>query len=684
MGALKLDDVQRVLKETFGHVSFRPGQRELVESILAGRDVIAVMPTGSGKSLCFQLPATLLDGTTLVVSPLIALMKDQIDGLRGRGVPAAALHSGLQPDERSSVQADLVSGRLNLVYVAPERLRNPAFRDTLARINVARLVVDEAHCISQWGHDFRPDYLRLGELRSQLGVPVATFTATATPEVRVDIGRQLGLHDPVELVTGFERPNLTLTVETCPKRAEKGRRLEHVLNEVGPPGIVYAATRKHVEDWTEFLRILGVEAEAYHAGLRSHERRRAQDRFLSGQTPVIVATNAFGMGVDKPDIRFVVHADLPGSIEAYYQEVGRAGRDGLPSRCALLFSPADLRTQEFFLAGSNPSATLFQQVWRLLGEGATNEEVEVRAGSDAGERMAAVTAARLLRQAAEARAVRLGVGEPPIDLGARTEKGRRDRERLTTMVRYAYNRGCRTQFIYDYFAGQAKGGAPRCGTCDVCLGWRQSATRPPDDEEFLHIRIALSAVARLSGRFGAVRIAQVLVGSKAKEIKAWRLDQVKTYGKLEGWSIDRAKELLNLLADAGLVERRTMEGGNPGAFVLALTREGARVMKAEERPDLPLPPKKSKRAFPRDREERGAAPTDAGLFERLKEWRSGEAERRGVPAYIVFHDKTLAAIAAARPESPEELLEIKGLGPAKLAAYGDTVLEMVRTSSGES
>jgi ATP-dependent DNA helicase RecQ len=579
------------------------------------------------------------------------------------------------------VEADLVSGRLDLIYVAPERLRSPSFRETLDRIDVARLVVDEAHCISQWGHDFRPDYLRLGELRSQLGVPIAAFTATATPDVRVDISRQLGLDEPVELVTGFERPNLTLTVETCPKRAEKGRKLERVLDDVGPPGIVYAATRKNVEAWSEFLKILGVEAEAYHAGMAGHERRRAQDRFLSGQTPVIVATNAFGMGVDKPDIRFVVHADLPGSVEAYYQEVGRAGRDGLPSRCALLFSPADIRTQEFFLSGSNPSAALFRRVWRLLGEGAADEEVEQRGGVDASESMAAATAARLLRQAAEARSVRLGVGEVPIDLAARNEKARRDRERLTTMVRYAQNRGCRTQFIYDYFAGQAAGGAPRCGTCDVCLGWRQSATRPPDDEEFLNIRIALSAVARLSGRFGAVRIAQVLVGSKAKEVRAWRLDQIKTYGKLEGWSIDRAKDLLNLLADAGLLERRTMEGGKPGAFVLALTREGARVMKAEARPDLPLPPKKPKRPFPRDPET--ASHTDADLFESLKAWRSEEAARRGVPAYVVFHDKTLAAIAAARPESRKELLEIKGLGPAKLAAYGDTVLEMVRNTELE-
>jgi ATP-dependent DNA helicase RecQ len=489
-----------------------------------------------------------------------------------------------------------------------------------------------------------------------------------------------------------------LTVESCRTRSEKGRAIEKVLKEIGPPGIVYAATRKNTEKWTEYLWGLNVETRTYHAGLSDQERRRAQDLFLSGQTPVIVATNAFGMGVDKADIRFVVHADLPGSVEAYYQEVGRAGRDGLPSLCSLLFSPADVRTQEFFLSGSNPSGAVFRIVWSLLGEGADDQVIESRVGgSDAAQGMAAVTAARLLRRAAESTSLRIGQGEPPIDMELRREKARRDRERLDTMMRYAFSRGCRTQFIYDYFAGSARAAAPRCGTCDVCLGWRKSGLRPPDDREYLQVRIALSAVARLSGRFGAVRIAQVLVGSQAQDLLRWRLDRIPTYGKLSDCTLEQAKELLNLLADSGLVERRTLEGGKPGAFVLSLTEEGRRVMKGEARPDLPLPVRRRRAIEPRSekkesrkkrRLEEGGRPAsleaDAKLLSRLRSWRTRESKRRGVPAYVVFHDKTLIALAAAQPLDNDSLLRIKGMGPAKLEQYGAAVLEIIQTHTASS
>jgi ATP-dependent DNA helicase RecQ len=496
-------------------------------------------------------------------------------------------------------------------------------------------------------------------------VPAAAFTATATPDVRQDIATQLGLHSALELVTGFERQNLTLSVETCRGRDDKARALEYLLRELGPPGIVYAATRKSVDLWADALAAMGVRTGRYHAGLSDEERTRVQDDFLAGRIDVIAATNAFGMGVDKANIRFVAHAELPGSVEAYYQEAGRAGRDGLPSRCALLFSPADVRTQEFFLEGANPTATTFKQVWAKLGHGATDDEIE--RGS-----MAEATAARVLRRAAESEGRAAGAGPLPVDLAARDLKTRRDRERLDTMIRYAFSRGCRTRFIYDYFAGGARGGAaPRCGVCDVCLGWRQGVARALDDEEVLEVRIALSAVGRLSGRFGVERIAQVLVGSTGKEIVSRGLDRIPTYGKLAGVKLDRVKSLLGTLADAGLVERRGIEGGKPGAFVLALTPEGRAVALGRVRPELDLPRRAEPAAPP---------PADPDLLGRLKTWRSEEARKRSVPAYVIFHDRTLTEVAAARPSDLDNLAKIKGIGPAKLAAYGEELLELLLDS----
>ena len=697
-----VDSLRRALRDRFGLAAFRPGQEEAASAVLQGRDLVAVMPTGAGKSLCFQLPALLLDGTTMVVSPLIALMKDQVDGLRARGLPAAAVHSGLAAAERASAESDLSAGRLRLVYVAPERLASASFQAALKRGRVARLVVDEAHCISQWGHDFRPDYRRLGALKQTLGVPAAAFTATATPEVRADIATQLHLAQPLEIVTGFERPNLTLAVERCRSRTDKARALDRLLSEVGPPGIVYAATRKHVDLWTDHLEARGLRAGRYHAGLDDAHRSRVQDDFLAGRLQVIAATNAFGMGVDKSDLRFVAHADIPGSVEAYYQEVGRAGRDGLPARGVLLFSPADVRTQEFFLAGSNPMPEVFRRVWRLLGEGRDEEAIEADSGLAGAEGMAAATATRLLRRAADAAGVALGSGEPPVDLSAQAEKARRDRHRLDTMLGYAFGRGCRTRFIYDYFVGAGRSGAiPRCGTCDVCLGWRREDGRPLDDREFERVRIALSAVARLPAKFGVERIAQVLVGSKSRQVLERGLDRIPTFGKLEGMNIDEVKATLDVLVEAGLLERRGIEGGRPGAFVLALTEEGVAVMRSEHRPLLALPgppearppaarsrrlrrlphgagPERAPRkaAAPPGDENAGPQP-DPEILVRLKTWRAAEAKRRGVPAYVVFHDSTLLDLAACPPRDRAALATVRGLGPTKLATYGDALLQVL-------
>jgi ATP-dependent DNA helicase RecQ len=689
------------LRDLFGHDAFRPGQEEAAAAVLAGRDVVAVMPTGSGKSLCFQLPALLLEGTTVVVSPLIALMKDQVDALQARGLAAAAIHSGLGPVDRAAAERALAAGMLRLVYVAPERLAGAAFRAALMRARVTRLIVDEAHCISQWGHDFRPDYRRLADLRRDLDVPAAAFTATATPEVRADIGAQLHLRDPLEVITGFARPNLTLSIEPCRSRADKERALDRLLRDPGPPGIVYAATRKNVDLWFEALEARRLRAGRYHAGMGDEARARVQDDFFAGRLDVIVATNAFGMGVDKKDLRFVAHADVPGSIEAYYQEVGRAGRDGLPARGALFFSPADVRTQEFFLEGSNPPPEIFRRVWERMGEGIEEDEIEAAAGGTAAENMAAATAARVLRRAAETAGVAPGKGDPPIDFAAQAVKARRDRARLDTLMRFAFGTGCRTRFIYDYFAGAGHAGAVvSCGTCDVCLGWSRGDGRALTDAEFEQVRIALSVVARLPARFGVERIAQVLAGSRSKEVVDRGLDRIPTYGRLEALGLDRIKALIDALLQAGLLERRGIEGGRPGAFVLALSETGAVVMRGELRPELALSVA-GRRAAPERRPERqrgrehgapgsarnagipsAGADVDEAILDRLKSWRSGEAKRRGVPAYVVFHDTTLEALAAERPRDVAALRCVKGIGPTKLETYGAALLEMVGSEEG--
>jgi ATP-dependent DNA helicase RecQ len=680
------DALDRALHERFGLSAFRPGQRQAVEAVLAGRDLVAVMPTGAGKSLCFQLPALLLDGVTVVVSPLIALMKDQVDALRGAGMSAAAIHSMLDPAERQEAEQALIDGRLRLLYVAPERLASAGFRAALRRARVTRLVVDEAHCISQWGHDFRPDYRRLAELRAELNVPAAAFTATATPDVRRDIAVQLGLADPLELVTGFERPNLTLAVDSCRTREEKVRAVERLVRDVGAPGIVYVATRKNAELWVGLLRAMGLRADCYHAGQADDVRNRVQDDFLAGRLDVMAATNAFGMGINKADIRFVAHADLPGSLEAYYQEAGRAGRDGRPSRCTLLFSPADVRTQEFFLQGANPSAAAFRAVWQLMKQGDDDAAIAAAVGRDPASEMAAVTAARLLRRMAESEGRSRGEGEPPVDLAQRAEKSRRDRERLDTMMRYAYGRTCRTRYIYDYFAGTTRAGAvPRCGTCDVCLGWLVKDTRPLDDGEYERVRIALSGVGRLSGRFGVERIAQVLTGSSAREVTSRGLDRIPTYGKLSALGLDAVKDLLGVLADAGLVERQSLEGGRVGMSVLALTPEGRRVAMGEVRPELPLPsPQAARGGAGATRVQRGGttssvdlADADPEVLTRLKAWRTATARDKGMPPYVIFHDSTLLALAAQRPTSREALAKVKGVGPAKLEAYAEALLAVI-------
>ncbi|HST20114.1 MAG TPA: RecQ family ATP-dependent DNA helicase [Blastocatellia bacterium] len=371
---------REALQQHFGFTDFREGQAEVIESVLAGRDTVVVMPTGGGKSLCYQLPALMLDGVTLVVSPLIALMKDQVDQLAARNIASTFINSSISYGETNKRLSKVRMGEYKLVYVAPERFRSQTFMDSIAETGVRLFAVDEAHCISHWGHDFRPDYLRLKEAAHRLGRPqIIALTATATPQVRADISEQLGITDPHVSVAGFDRPNLALRVLHTATEKEKLDVLKQLIRDSTGSGIIYAATRKSVEQISAKLKLAGLSVELYHGGMDEGERSRAQDVFMGGKAQAIVATNAFGMGIDKSDIRFVAHFHLPGSIEAYYQEVGRAGRDGLPADCVMLFNYADTRTQQFFIEGSHPSPELISRVYKeITSFGAEKVELSAR------------------------------------------------------------------------------------------------------------------------------------------------------------------------------------------------------------------------------------------------------------------------------------------------------------------
>jgi ATP-dependent DNA helicase RecQ len=533
-----MTDALSALRQHFGFDDFREGQREVIAAILGGKDAVVVMPTGSGKSLCYQLPAMMLGGATLVVSPLIALMKDQVDALKARDLPATFINSSLPEREQWSRIEGVRHGEFKLVYVAPERFRSSRFLSALQSISISLFAVDEAHCISTWGHDFRPDYLRLKHVIGTLrGAQTLALTATATPYVRSDIVEQLGLAKPETFVSGFDRPNLTIDVVHTEKERHKLAHIKRLAKTYDGSGIIYAATRKAVEQVALELQAQGLSVSAYHAGLSDGARIKAQEDFMAGRTQMIVATNAFGMGIDKPDIRFVAHYQMPGSIEAYYQEIGRGGRDGLPSSCLLLFNYADKNTHDFFIEGSYPSAETVRNVYNaLVATGQKRIELsaaEIAKRAGAANQMAVQSALYLLERAghlersatAERRAA---IHQPPpwtkatgaagiADTGTagvspalssnestntrdasrrarsivmldtapatklRVEPGdvaRRsalERRKLREMIEFCYTEYCFRAHILDYFGDRHH--ARQCGTCGNCAP--NSAARKP-------------------------------------------------------------------------------------------------------------------------------------------------------------------------------------------------------------
>ncbi len=699
-------DALAALEQYFGHRRFLEGQEGIIAAVLAGRDTLAIMPTGGGKSLCYQLPALIMDGVTVVVSPLIALMKDQVDALVRRGIPATLINSTLTPGEQQARIEAMRNGEYRLVYVAPERFRHRAFTDALKAADIALLAVDEAHCISQWGHDFRPDYMRLGEALERLGRPqVVALTATATPEVRADISRQLTLREPYECVSGFARPNLSLNVTPCAKKQDKYERLRAVVEEYRT-GIVYCATRAKVEEVVEELRSWKFKVVGYHGGMREDERSRVQEDFISRKAAIAVATNAFGMGIDRPDVRFVIHFEIPGSLEAYYQEAGRAGRDGEPGWCELLFNYADTRTQEFFIEGSNPGFDTICNVYQALLDrrdetdrvicsieqlteyaGAKNEmavssvlsilgrQQYIRRFDVPGQR---IRGTELLQPGVEAR-------DLEVDRGSLEEKERRDRDKLKRMTEWAYSTACRQAGILNYF-GETNAGD--CGSCDYCRRLAaHGEARVLTDMEMQTVRKALSGVARCctrhggtwEGRFGRARIAAMLSGSRSKEVLSARLDELSTYGLLKEAGAPFVQALLRELETAGLL---AVSGGEYP--LLSLTERGAAVMKSGGALRLNMP--STAPAMTRPRTGGHSEPEvelkelgfDEALYKKLRDLRATLADRDNVPPYVVFNNQVLEFMTRLRPKTMAAALRIRGIGQKKAERYLEAFLAAIR------
>ena len=588
------DDALALLSRVFGYDAFRPGQREVVAAVARGEDVLAIMPTGGGKSLCYQLPALMGDGLTVVISPLIALMRDQVRALQAAGVSAGALTSGNTEEETDAVWAAIDAGALKLLYIAPERLASTATERLLRRAGCRRIAVDEAHCVAQWGHDFRPDYLRIGPLRRALDVPLAAFTATADAETRAEIAERLFEGEPTTFLRGFDRPNLALAFQ--PKSGPRAQVLSFAAARKGQSGIVYCGTRAKTETLAQALRAEGHAAAAYHAGLDAEERRAVEARFAVEDGLIVVATVAFGMGVDKPDIRWVVQADLPKSIEAYYQEIGRAGRDGAPADTLTLYGADDVRFRR-------------QQVDEGLA--------------------------------------------PP-------ERKAADHGRLNALLGLAEAQGCRRQVLLRYFGEDPE----PCGNCDLC-------ERPPElFDATTEVRKALSAMLRTEERFGTGHLIDVLVGADTDKTRRFGHDALPTFGCGRDVPRPQWQAIFRQMMGLDLVrpdpERhgalRFMEAARPvlrGEAPVTLRRDT--IEKAERRPQV--------RAL--------VSEEDAPLLSALKAKRRALAEAQGVPAYVVFTDRTLIEMAETRPATLDAMARVSGVGATKLDRYGAAFLEVI-------
>lgn len=631
------------LNRYFGYDSFRPGQSGIVSAILTGHDVLGVMPTGAGKSICYQIPAAILPGVAIVISPLISLMRDQVDALNDVGLPAAFINTTQTPDEQDLVFAQALSGQIKLLYVAPERLETERFRNFAVRVPISLVAVDEAHCVSQWGQDFRSSYLGIGEFIA--GLPtrptVAAFTATATERVRRDIVSILGLHTPSITVTGFDRPNLYFDVISMPRKDKASWVASYIASHPDESGIVYCATRKETEALAESLNSavaelraaggadvsdIGTIAVAYHGGMSADAREKAQRDFVTDRVPVVVATNAFGMGIDKSNVRFVIHHNMPESIEAYYQEAGRAGRDGEPSRCTLLWNESDIVTRR-----------------RLLDSDYENERLTP-------EEQEAVRASK--------------------------------RRLLDAMVGYCRTTDCLHAYMTRYF-GETAGAAAK--TDGKCVGGCANCEHTFETIDVTDIARAISrCVHDVNQHVGSGKIVKVLRGSKAQDLSYLNPESLPSFGMLDEVPEARIRDVLSQMATDGFLT--IAEGRLP---IVGFGPRAAETVAPEFHYDI----KKIKRADARARRTPDVSTPAVGsyvpddgdevLFQKLRALRLDIARELGKPPYIVFSDKTLRDMVRVKPIADDQFLAVNGVGESKLKQYGERFMAAIREDSGD-
>ncbi len=702
-------NLHELLHRVFGHHEFRAHQQEVCEAAAAGRDVLLVMPTGAGKSLCYQLPALARGGVGLVVSPLIALMEDQALKLESLGLRVGRVHSGRTREDARQACRDYLAGTLDFLFIAPERLRVQGFPEILAKRKPALIAIDEAHCISQWGHDFRPDYRLLGQhLQALRPSPVIALTATATPNVQRDIVVQLGLRDAAIFITGFRRENLAVQAMELSKPQRPEFTLKLLAERSARPAIVYAPSRKAAEELATLLN-KKFTAKAYHAGLEAGVRERVQREFSSGKLEVVVATIAFGMGVDKSNVRTVVHVALPGSVEAYYQEIGRAGRDGLPARTVLLYGFADRKVQEFFLERSYPATSELERVARLLNDEFTEVEGLARR-----LKMDRETLDRALEKL-----VGHGVaifdmnGDVRIAEDAPLSKNWREsydaqvtfrRNQIDRMVSFAEGHTCRMQALVEHFGASDQRGP--CGQCDVCRPGADENIHTPDADERKVLRAILKALEGRGQSTGKL-FTELAVTRERKEFDAW-LDGLARAGLItianETFTNPEGKEITYRKAII------THEGRTPDDAMLATVwirdmQESAKA--AKKRKKAPAPqlamrsrtvlsgkerigsgfPVEAARPVPSRARERVVQQPEISvelndvqraLEAKLKNWRQEQARLAGLPSFFIFSDTVLRSIVLTRPQTVGELFEVRGVGPEKVGRFGKAVVELCR------